>query len=81
MREFSAMRPAFRDPDAIGALADEIFVQPGDALGCARKIRRRDFGGFLARFRFAAGFHDDIVAWRLSHEESPCGVRLAPSVP
>jgi hypothetical protein len=39
MREFSAMRPAFRDPDAIGALADEIFVQPGDALDCARKIR------------------------------------------
>jgi hypothetical protein len=29
MREFSAMRPALRDPDAIGAFADEIFVQPG----------------------------------------------------
>ena len=57
------------------------LVQPGDALDCARKIRRRDFGGFLARFRFAAWFPDDVVAWRLSHEESPCGVRLAPSVP
>ena len=28
MREFAAMRSAFRDPDAIGAFADPIFVQP-----------------------------------------------------
>jgi hypothetical protein len=36
MREFSAVRPALRDPDAIGAFADAIFVQPGDALDCGQ---------------------------------------------
>jgi hypothetical protein len=34
MREFSAMRPALRDPDAIGAFANAIFVQPGGELDC-----------------------------------------------
>jgi hypothetical protein len=28
MREFSAMRPALRDPDAIGAFANAKFIQP-----------------------------------------------------
>ena len=36
MGEFSAMRPALRDPDAIGAFADEIFVQPGGEVDCGR---------------------------------------------
>ena len=36
MREFSTMRPALRDPDAIGAFANAIFVQPGGALDCGR---------------------------------------------
>jgi hypothetical protein len=35
MREFSTVRPALRDPDAIGAFANAIFVQPG-ALDCGR---------------------------------------------
>ena len=38
MREFSAVRPALRDPDAIGAFADAIFVQPGGALDCGQMI-------------------------------------------
>ena len=36
MRKFSAMRPALRDPDAIGAFANAIFVQPGGHIGCGR---------------------------------------------
>jgi hypothetical protein len=36
MREFSTMRPALRDPDAIGAFANAIFVQSGGALDCGR---------------------------------------------
>jgi hypothetical protein len=31
VREFSAMRPALRDPHAISAFTDAIFVQTGDA--------------------------------------------------
>jgi hypothetical protein len=34
MRKFSAVRPALRDPDAIGAFADAIFVQPGGEIDC-----------------------------------------------
>ena len=36
MREFSTMRPALRDPNAIGAFTDAIFVQTGGYVGCAR---------------------------------------------
>ena len=38
MGEFSAVRPALRDPDAVGAFADEIFIQPGGDLDCRRTI-------------------------------------------
>ena len=36
MREFSAVRPALRDPDAIGAFANAIFIQPGGEVDCGR---------------------------------------------
>jgi hypothetical protein len=36
MRKFSAMRPALRDPDAIGAFANAIFVRRGSELDCWR---------------------------------------------
>jgi hypothetical protein len=36
MREFSAMRPALRHPDAINAFANAKFVQPGGELDCGR---------------------------------------------
>ena len=36
MREFSTMRPALLDPDAIGAFADAIFVQSGGAFDCGQ---------------------------------------------
>src|ERR1700677_1103655 len=81
MGEFSAVRPALRDPDAIGAFADAIFVQPGGELDCWRKIGRRDRDGFLARFRFAACFPDTVATWRLSYEQSPCGSSISRPFP
>ena len=36
MREFPAVRPALRDPDAIGAFANAIFVRRGGELDCWR---------------------------------------------
>jgi hypothetical protein len=79
MREFSAMRPALRDPDAIGAFANAIFVQPGGTLDCGRKIGRRNLGGFLLDFTLLLGFLTRLLLGVLAMR-SPL-VRLAPSVP
>src|SRR5579863_6525311 len=67
VREVAAVRPAFLDPDGVGAFADSSLVRLARNRGQAMVRRRRR--GSPARLAFAACF--------LDHEGPPAAFSLA----